>query len=117
MSRKIPVDAEALKQILQCLEGPPHLIRELQATRDNPPLLTGNPIDVLIRQFTEEISKPVINPEIDISVERLQNLKANASRLAAEGVDEMTVIDSPKRFAQVADFAIQALINLQSDAT
>ena len=51
MSIKIPVDADALHSVLQALIGPSHLIRELQATRDNPPILVGNPIDTLIREY------------------------------------------------------------------
>lgn len=51
MSIKIPVDAVALHSVLRALIGPAHHIRELQATRDKPPLLTGNPIDTLIREY------------------------------------------------------------------
>lgn len=45
------VDREALKQVLNALNGAPHLIRELQATR-NLPRMEGekpNPIDQLIQ--------------------------------------------------------------------
>jgi hypothetical protein len=46
---KVSVDAEALRRILQALNGPPHLIRELQATRGA--LFNNNPIDVLVREY------------------------------------------------------------------
>ncbi|MBK9497391.1 MAG: hypothetical protein IPO08_23295 [Xanthomonadales bacterium] len=47
----VTVSATALRQILQALVGPPHYIRELQATRDKPPILVGNPIDKLIAEY------------------------------------------------------------------
>lgn len=47
----ISVDASALFQVLNALNDGGHLIRELQATRDKPPILTGNPIDRLIEQY------------------------------------------------------------------
>lgn len=56
-SVRIEVDAEALQQVLQALVGPGYLIRELQATRDKPPLFTGNPIDTLVREYNEAIRK------------------------------------------------------------
>lgn len=49
----IPVDADALGQILRALLGPEHLIRELQFTL-NTPLLKGmaqNPINRLVDQY------------------------------------------------------------------
>ena len=49
------VDAEALCQVLLALNGPGHLIRELQATRDKPPILTGNPIDTLLTQYNAQV--------------------------------------------------------------
>lgn len=48
---KIEVDAEALRRVLLALNGPPHYIRELQGTRDQPPILTGNPIDQLVKDY------------------------------------------------------------------
>lgn len=56
---KVTVDAAALRQVLEALTGPSHLIRELQATRhlpelgDSPP----NPINKLISEFNEQVSK------------------------------------------------------------
>ena len=44
---KVPVSAEALRQLLQALNGPGHHARELQFTRGMP----GNPIDTLIAEF------------------------------------------------------------------
>lgn len=51
MNFRVEVDGEALRQVLQALNGPGHHIRELQATRDKPPLFTGNPIDTLIMEY------------------------------------------------------------------
>lgn len=48
---KLTVSAEPLRTILQALIGPPHHIRELQATRRLPASMAGNPIDVLIAEF------------------------------------------------------------------
>jgi hypothetical protein len=49
----IPVDAEALHQVLQALIGPSHHVRELQATRGlhklGAPYL--NPIETLVEQW------------------------------------------------------------------
>lgn len=52
-SNMVSVSAEALYEVLTALNGPGHLIRELQVTRDKPPVLTGNPIDLLISQYNE----------------------------------------------------------------
>lgn len=49
--KKIFVDSAALRRLLTALVGPPHHIRELQATRDRPPLMIGNPIDVLVKEY------------------------------------------------------------------
>lgn len=51
ISNAVTVNADALRQVLVALTGPGHLIRELQFTRDNPPIMTGNPIDTLIRDY------------------------------------------------------------------
>lgn len=51
----VTVNADALRQVLNALIGAPHLIRELQATRDKPPVLTGNPIDTLVREFNQAV--------------------------------------------------------------
>lgn len=51
----VTVNAEALRCVLNALIGAPHLIRELQATRDKPPLLTGNPIDTLVTEFNAAV--------------------------------------------------------------
>lgn len=52
-TKSITVDAAALHSVLEALNGSPHRIRELQATRDKPPILEGNPIDKLIAQYNE----------------------------------------------------------------
>jgi len=44
----VAVDKAALKEVLQALIGPPHLIRELQVTRNIP---VDNPINTLIAQY------------------------------------------------------------------
>ena len=44
----VEVDAEALYKVLTALDGPDHMIRELQYTRGP---LFNNPIDKLIRDY------------------------------------------------------------------
>lgn len=51
----VTVNANALRQLLTALMGPPHLIRELQFTRDIPPFITGNPIDQLIDEYNKAV--------------------------------------------------------------
>lgn len=50
----VSVDAASLRQVLLALQGPPHLIRELQAIRSLP----GSSIDVLIYQFNAWAESP-----------------------------------------------------------
>lgn len=52
---KVTVSANALYQVLNALIGESYLIRELQATRDKPPILVGNPIDTLISEFNSSV--------------------------------------------------------------
>jgi hypothetical protein len=59
---KVSVSADALYSVLQALNGPGHLIRELQFTRDAPPIMTGNPIDTLIRDYNEAVAKASTEP-------------------------------------------------------
>jgi len=47
----IAVDADALRQVLQALIGPPHHARELQATRSLHKLGHANPIETLVEQY------------------------------------------------------------------
>lgn len=50
MSEKSPqflIDAHTLHEVLEALQGPTHLIRELQVTRG----LGDNPIDALVEQY------------------------------------------------------------------
>lgn len=49
MSLKVLVDAEALRQVLDALNGPGHYIRELQVTRNLPG--NNNPINTLVEQY------------------------------------------------------------------
>ena len=53
--KQISVDAGALREVLQALDGPPHYMRELQFTRGGAAngLLDDNPIDLLITQYNE----------------------------------------------------------------
>ena len=51
----VTVDGDALRQVIGSLIGAPHLLRELQATRDNPPLSVGNPIDTLVGNFNAAV--------------------------------------------------------------
>jgi len=51
----ITVSAEALRQVLQALIGPPHHIRELQATMSLPG--DANPIKTLYEEYNAEVDK------------------------------------------------------------
>ena len=53
--KTVTVNAEALRQVLQSLIGPSHLIRELQYTRGIPG--DENPIDMLIREYNEQVKQ------------------------------------------------------------
>lgn len=55
--RKIQVSSSALYQLLQALNGPPHLVHELQATRGLPPDRLGaiNPIDQLTEEYNASV--------------------------------------------------------------
>ena len=53
--KTITVDAQALRRILQALTGPPHLIRELQATRGIAELTGDDPIGTLVKQYNEAL--------------------------------------------------------------
>jgi hypothetical protein len=55
---KVTVDAGALRQVLQALTGPGHLIRELQVTRGMPGSdPSDNPIDQLTIEFNAAVEK------------------------------------------------------------
>jgi hypothetical protein len=47
---QVTVSAKALARVLTAFNGPPHYIRELQATRDIPGV-EDHPIDVLIKEY------------------------------------------------------------------
>jgi len=55
--KTIAVDALALREVLQALVGPPHLIRELQALMTPREAFPDNPINKLIDQFNEQATK------------------------------------------------------------
>jgi hypothetical protein len=50
MTLKVSVTASALREVLVALNGPPHLIRELQVLT-NPDLFPDNPITILTAEF------------------------------------------------------------------
>lgn len=50
---KVQVSLEPLLQLLKALHGPPHLIRELQATLSPAALFTDNPINVLMKELED----------------------------------------------------------------
>lgn len=56
MKQMIQVDADALRALLQALNGPGHLIRELQVTR-GPLFAKENPIEILIANYNAAILK------------------------------------------------------------
>ena len=62
MSKMIAVDADALTQLLNALNGPDHHIRELQCTRNLPLGLTEqeNPINVLCRNVKDGVNPPTL---------------------------------------------------------
>lgn len=51
---KLVVSTEPLRQVLNALVNAPHLIRELQATREPAELFGDNPINVLIAEFNAQ---------------------------------------------------------------
>lgn len=53
---KIEVSSWALFQVLQALNGPGHLIRELQVTRTGS-LVKDNPINILVEEYNEWYKK------------------------------------------------------------
>lgn len=53
----VSVDAQALRTILQALIGPPHHIRELQATRSIAELTGDDPIGVLVEDFNRAVQQ------------------------------------------------------------
>jgi hypothetical protein len=53
-SETVAVNRKALFEVLTALNGPPHLIRELQVIRLLPGP-TNNPIDLLINQYNDVV--------------------------------------------------------------
>lgn len=60
MSELIAVNADALRQVLNALNGPGHYIRELQVTRNLDELMetTKNPINLLVKEFNDWAQNP-----------------------------------------------------------
>ena len=52
---KVTVSADALRQVLEALNGPGHHIRELQATRNLPG--TTNPINTLTEEYNSAVDE------------------------------------------------------------
>lgn len=61
--KTVTVNADALRQVLQALNGPSHHIAELQSTRN--PIFKDNPINILIDEFNAAIqsTKPSTDTE------------------------------------------------------
>lgn len=57
MSQRITVDGKALRQVLEALIGPGHFIRELQALRSPEELFPDNPINVLIKEYNQQVGE------------------------------------------------------------
>jgi len=54
-SLPIVVSGNALREVLQALNGPPHLIRELQCLATSSLTMDSNPIIELVRQFNAQV--------------------------------------------------------------
>ncbi len=55
--KTVTVDAVALHRVLQALIGPSHHIAELQATRGLHQLTGDNPIEILIKQYSDALEE------------------------------------------------------------
>lgn len=76
ISKKVLVSAEALRQVLQALNGPGHYIRELQVTRGS---LFDNPIDKLIAEYNTTVNseaKAFSFAAADVLAERQRQIEA-----------------------------------------
>lgn len=51
--KTVTVDADALRQVLQALNGPSYLISELMAIR----VLGNSPIDILVEQYNAAVKR------------------------------------------------------------
>ena len=51
---QITVNAKALKEVLEALNGPGHYIRELQATRSLPG--NNNPLNILMEEYNTAVN-------------------------------------------------------------
>lgn len=54
----VSVDAQALRTVLEALNGPAHYIRELQMTRSIAALTGDDPIGTLIEDFNNAVNPP-----------------------------------------------------------
>lgn len=52
--KTVTVSADALRSVLEALNGPRHLISELEATRF---IDSNNPIEVLIKEYNQAVIK------------------------------------------------------------
>lgn len=59
---KVAVDADALGQVLRALNGPGHLIRELQVLRSLPMAEAPNPIERLLDQYNAFVNSGPVDP-------------------------------------------------------
>ncbi len=59
--KKVSVNADALRMVLLALIGPAHQIRELQVLRGSP-VMPENPIDLLVREFNEQVASDGSKP-------------------------------------------------------
>ena len=55
MTTKVSVDADKLRQILEAITGPGHLIRELQAIRS----IGSDPISALVDEYNLQVFGPI----------------------------------------------------------
>lgn len=72
---KVSVDGAALREVLQALNGPGHLVRELQALRGSP-VVGPNCIDRLVDEFNAQVSAPRVLTQrvmIDVAGESRDN--------------------------------------------
>jgi hypothetical protein len=54
---KVSLSTSAVWELLNALQGPPHYIREIQATRG----IGDNPLDILCREFNEQMKQAGVN--------------------------------------------------------
>jgi hypothetical protein len=62
----VTVDANALRQVLQALTGPAHLIREIQMTRSIASLTGDDPIGRLVDDYNEDARRQAGTSGVDV---------------------------------------------------